>query len=77
MSFLSDLFRTSTPSFDPGDEFSVFITGFNHSGAVARVGDTMLYVDGATQAHVDQKVTVRVTAFDESTHEGEAELLDN
>ncbi|WP_332899510.1 DUF7513 family protein [Haladaptatus sp. CMSO5] len=77
MSFLADLFRTSTPAFDPGDEFSVFITSYDGRGAVARVGDTHLFVEGATEAHVDEKVRVRVTSFDESAYEGEAELLDN
>ncbi|MFC6733130.1 hypothetical protein [Haladaptatus sp. DYSN1] len=75
MSFLSNLFRTSTPSFEPGQEFSVFITGYDTDGAVARVGDTHLFVDGATEAHVDEKVRVRVLEFDDDAFEGKAELL--
>lgn len=67
-------FRTRTPSFAPGAELTVYVTGRDGETSVVRIGDSVLRLDEPVPS--DTQVRVRVTAFDEGTHEGEAELLD-
>jgi len=70
-------FRSSTPSFDVGEEFAVYVTGADAEGrALARVGDTVLTVHDAPSASEGTKIRVRVTDFDESAHAGDAEFLE-
>jgi len=69
-------FRSATPSFEPGQEITVFLTGVRGDAVVARVGDSTLAVDGATPENVDKKARVRVTEFEDNDHDGRAELLD-
>ncbi|ELZ11714.1 TRAM domain-containing protein [Halovivax asiaticus JCM 14624] len=42
---------------------------------VASIGDTQLYVDGTGPEHVDKRVRVRITEFDESTATGRGEFV--
>ena len=69
-------FRTATPTFEPGEEVTVILTGVRGDDVVARVGDSTLAVDGASQADVDRKARVRVARFDGDANEGRAELLE-
>jgi len=69
-------FRTNKPSFDEGDELSVFVTGTENGVAIARVGDSKLRLPEAPEGLVDKRVRLRVTAFDDSDHTGEAEYLE-
>lgn len=69
-------FRSATPSFEEGQEVTVFLTGVRGDDVVARVGDSVLVVDGASPADVDSKAKVRVTEFDENDHDGRAELIE-
>jgi hypothetical protein len=71
-------FRTATPSFDPGAEVTLFVTGADADGPVARVGDTLLRVTGvpADETVVDRKVRLRVESFDDAGHEGRATYLE-
>lgn len=75
--FLAGLtFRSSTPAFEEGQEISAFVTGHNGDTALVRVGDTVLRLNGESgNVEPDTRVRLRVTRFDTSTHEGEAELL--
>lgn len=70
--------RSSTPDFEPGEEYRVVITGYDDAedAAIARVGDSVLYVDDTRPAHVDTIVRIRVTEFDSNDHAGRAELLE-
>ncbi len=68
-------FRTATPDFEPGEEFTAYVTGTNESGVVVRIGDSMLHIRGAGHALLDEQVRLRVQSFDAASHEGEAELL--
>jgi hypothetical protein len=67
-------FRSRKPSFEPGAELVAYVTDTNGEGSVVRIGDSVLELDEGVPA--DAKIRLRVTAFDEETHEGEAELLD-
>ena len=71
-------FRTATPSFDPGAEITVFVTGSDEAGPVARVGDSRLRVDGVPDGEslVDRKVRLRVESFDDAAHEGRATYVE-
>ena len=69
-------FRTNRPSFEEGDEISVFVTGTEGETPIARVGDSKLRVKNAPRDLVDKRVLLRVTAFDEGDHVGEAEYLE-
>lgn len=70
-------FRSSYPSFAPGDRITVYATGYNRETdrLLARVGDTVLTVTGGTADDVDRKLTVDVKSFNDSNHTGEAELI--
>lgn len=68
-------FRSNKPSFEEGDEISVFVTGTEADTPIARIGDTRLRIEGGSSDLVDKRVLLRVTKFDESSHTGEAEYL--
>lgn len=68
-------FRTNKPSFQEGDEISVFVTGVEAGTPVARIGDTKLRLTNGSADLVDKRVYLRVTEFDEDEHVGEAEYL--
>jgi hypothetical protein len=70
-------FRTATPSFEPGTEVTLFVTGTDADGPVARVGDTVLRVADvpADETVLDRKVRLRVESFDDDRHEGRATYL--
>jgi len=68
-------FRTNRPSFEAGDEISVFVTGVEAGTPIARIGDTKLRLPDAPENLVDKRVLLRVTTFDEDSHVGEAEYL--
>jgi hypothetical protein len=67
-------FRARKPTFEPGAELVAYVTDADGGTSVLRVGESRLELD----EHVpeDTQVRVRVTAFDDGTHRGEAELLD-
>jgi hypothetical protein len=69
-------FRSATPSFEPGDEIEVFVTGVRDGVHVARIGDTVIRVPDAPAGLVDSRVRLRITEFDDGAHEGTAEFLE-
>jgi|GEM_PF-362368 len=69
-------FRTNTPSFDAGEEITAFVTGVEDGTAIARVGDSKLRIADAPTDAVDTLVRLRVEAFDDDTHVGQAEYLE-
>ncbi len=69
-------FRTNTPSFEVGEEIDAYLTGQRNGTAVARIGDTVLHVDGVSGSTVDDRVRVRIDAFDTSDHTGEATVIE-
>ncbi|MFB6126184.1 MAG: hypothetical protein ABEJ79_02640 [Halolamina sp.] len=91
MSFLDPFttglgFRSTTPSFDAGEEFEAFVTGREDGDAVVRVGDTRLRLNGtdpdtasdaaaADRVAPDTRVHVRVTRFDDDEAAGDVELV--
>ncbi|GAA0304948.1 DUF7513 family protein [Halarchaeum salinum] len=72
-------FRTTTPSFEVGEEFAVYVTDAeaDSDGDVrARVGDTVLRVhDAPANVREGMKIAVRVTAFDDDAHTGDVDYL--
>jgi hypothetical protein len=80
MSFLDTVrsavtFRTATPDFEPGEEFTAYVTGTNESGVVVRIGDSKLHVAEGDHALLDRQIRLRVRSFDTATHEGAADLV--
>ncbi|WP_266075435.1 DUF7513 family protein [Haladaptatus caseinilyticus] len=69
-------FRTNKPEFDTGEKIEVYLTDYKNGTALARVGDTLLHVEGAPQDALDTRVRLRVEEFDESDHEGRATFLE-
>ena len=69
-------FRTSKPSFDPGEEITAFVTGHDGESPVARIGDTILTVEGASEEVVDARVRLKVESFDANAHRGTATFLE-
>lgn len=70
-------FRTNRPSFDPGDEVRLFVTGFEDGTAVARVGDSVLRLPDVPEELVDSQVDLRVETFDTDTYVGEASRIES
>jgi hypothetical protein len=69
-------FRSRHPSFDVGDEISVFVTGSEDGVQLARIGDSKLRIPDAPGDLLDKRVRIRVTEFDDDEHVGEAEYLE-
>jgi hypothetical protein len=69
-------FRSSKPDFDPGQEITVFVTGYDGDAPVARVGDTVLRIEDAPADVVDTRVRLRVESFDDNDHTGTATYLE-
>lgn len=71
-------FRSSRPSFAPGDEFEVYVFDYDEEdgAAAVRVGDTRLTIPDVPPAIEGKRVRVKITDFDESTSTGEAEVLE-
>jgi len=69
-------FRSATPTFEPGAEITVILTGVRGDEVIARIGDSTLVVEGASQRDVDKRARVRVERFDDDHHHGRAELLE-
>lgn len=69
-------FRTNTPSFEPGQEISAFITGYDGDVPVARIGDSKLRVEGAPDGAVDIRAVLKVESFDTGSHTGTATFVE-
>ena len=69
-------FRTNKPTFEPGEEISAFVTGTEGGAPVARVGDTILRIEGAPENALDTRVKLRVDEFDGIGHRGTATYLE-
>lgn len=69
-------FRTSQPAFTPGEELRAYLTGLDPDTGegIVRVGDTVLTIDGASAAQVDEWVELRVESFDVASATGRAAL---
>jgi len=63
-------FRGSTPDYEPGDVLEVMVTGDAGGEAVARIGDSVLRVEGAPDDALDTRVRVAVETWDEAAHRG-------
>lgn len=68
-------FRTNTPEFKIGEEFTAFLTDRDGRRGEVRVGDTVFTIDDAEDADVDDLVVVRVDDFDPTEHRGSAEIV--
>ncbi|MBX0293702.1 DUF7513 family protein [Haloarcula nitratireducens] len=65
-------FRTTTPSFEAGEEIEVYVTDFDDAEGdlYALVGETRLsFVDGPRNL-VGCRVLARVESFDDDAHRG-------
>lgn len=69
-------FRTSKPSFEPGEEMQLFITDIEGNTLIARIGDSVIHISEGSPALVGTRVRVRVEQFDDNTHVGNATLLE-
>jgi hypothetical protein len=67
-------FRTSTPAFEAGEEFTAYVTGADETGALVRIGDSVLRLGEGDESLVDRRVSLRVESFDADANEGRAEL---
>jgi hypothetical protein len=69
-------FRTNKPDFEEGEEVTAFVTGYDGGTPIARVGDTVLRVEGAPADAVDARARLRVESFDDNDHVGTATYLE-
>jgi|GEM_PF-227428 len=71
-------FRTTRPALDSGRAVDVFLAEYDagEDAGIAYVGDTKLYVEGATPEHVERQVRVEVTEFDSNGGVGRGEFVE-
>ncbi|WP_411963317.1 hypothetical protein [Haloferax sp. YSMS24] len=69
-------FRTATPAFETGEEITAYVTHRDEDGYLVRVGDSKLRIGEAEGIDIETKVLLKVTSFDDTTHEGTAEVVD-
>lgn len=69
-------FRTNKPTFEPGTEFTGFVTGYENGTGLVRLGDSVLRLDEASPELVDTQVRLRVEEFDSNDHTGRATVLE-
>jgi hypothetical protein len=72
-------FRSSTPTFERGQEIAAFVTGRENGTQIARIGDTVLRLDTADEGDedlLDTRVRLRVEDFDTDDHTGRATVLE-
>ncbi|HMB50068.1 DUF7513 family protein [Natronoarchaeum rubrum] len=71
-------FRTTSPSLEPGSTVDVFLAEYDaaEDAGLAFVGDTKLYVEGATPEHVEQQVRVEVAEYDSNGGVGRGEFVE-
>ncbi|MEE4303514.1 MAG: hypothetical protein V2J19_05110 [Wenzhouxiangella sp.] len=69
-------FRSAHPTFEAGEELTVYLTAFDESSGrgEARIGDSIIEVSGARADQIDALVTIKVDSFDPQTHRGSAHL---
>lgn len=69
-------FRTARPAFAPGDQIRAYLTGFDPDTGegTVRIGDSVLTVERAAAAQVDQLVELRVESFNVANAVGRAVL---
>lgn len=71
-------FRTATPEFQPGTTIRVNVTGFDQEKnlGIARIGDTVLTIEGVSPEDVDQERLIEVTDFQTDDFTGHAVLTE-
>lgn len=69
-------FRTNKPDFEPGEEISAFVTGYDGDTPIARIGDTILRIEDAPENALDTRVRLRVEEFEGNDHHGTATYLE-
>jgi hypothetical protein len=77
MSWLESLeFRTAMPRFQDGETVNLIVTDYHEEEGegIARVGDTVLRIEGVGPSDVNEQRTIKITQFDEGTHTGRGQL---
>lgn len=70
-------FRSARPTLEAGDEIVVYLTEFDPDTgkARARIGDTVLTIDGADRDQLDELVRLHVESFNPEQSAGTARLI--
>jgi hypothetical protein len=65
-------FRTTTPTFEPGEEIEVYVTELDEESGelVAQVGETRLHFENGEADIVGCRVLAKVESFDDTEHRG-------
>lgn len=71
-------FRSSRPEFEAGETIHLEVTGYDPETerAVARVGDTHLFIEESEQTLLGHSVRLKVETFDPENATGTARLLE-
>lgn len=69
-------FRSARPNLDPGDEIEVYLTAFDPETGKgqARIGDSIVEVDGARVEQLDTLVKLHVESFNAEQARGSARV---
>lgn len=69
-------FRTNKPTFESGEEFTAFVTGYENGTGLVRLGDSVLELEEASSDLLDTQVRLRVEEFEDTDHTGRATVLE-
>ena len=69
-------FRTKLPDFEPGREIEVMVTSVADGEVKARIGDSVLVIDGAPKNPLHKRVMVKVEEWDNDGHHGRGTYLE-
>ncbi|WP_396612757.1 hypothetical protein ACH9L7_05645 [Haloferax sp. S1W] len=69
-------FRTATPTFEPGEVITAFVSDNDGNDIIVRIGDSILRIEGDTEAQAETKVSLKVTSFDAQNYVGTAEIVE-
>lgn len=69
-------FRTKLPDFEPGEEIEVMVTQVENGEVKARIGDSVLVIEGAPKNPLHKRVTVTIDEWDSDGHHGRGTYLE-
>ncbi|EMA03597.1 DUF7513 family protein [Haloferax denitrificans] len=69
-------FRTATPTFEPGEVITAYVSERNGDGLTVRIGDSVIRVEDGGDAAVEDKVRLEVTSFDATNHVGTGDVVE-
>lgn len=71
-------FRSSTPSYESGDEFEAYVFDYDDEDrrATVRMGDSRIHIPDVPPEIAGKRIRLRITEYDDAENRGEAEFIE-